>query len=471
MPKLDGAIKRLNNRRALCVVLVALACGLMSASPAVGDDPVYGKPIYVEGRDLQTVIDGAPPYATIVCDPGDEIVIDEGGTIVIDKPLKLLNLNARLADDAAGAEILVVTGKDVVIKDFRLTGNYETVGQDDRATLLLVGNDNFRIENGYVAGATRHGIEVRANLKGEDLYDGVVRNIVSRDIQRDTVSINGHGREGIYNWNILVENIWGYNNAYRGVVEVVDGNYNVTVRNVFGDRCLYGVEVHDHRDGPGESQTNIIVEGVYVTNSHQAVSSHQGDYDHINLTIRDVSGDNWWIHPDFPHRRARVDVMYFDNVLLENIRINNNTDIAGVSVRQSKGLVLRDVFVHNHEGVIEHEHIGNETAGNLLAPVFDGETMPAIELVNCSDVLVDGVLVRGGNPAAARLEYRLTGEWGDHRNVQIHNVSSPGAEPAGVVLIRRDEGVTLENYMVSGNLARVLDQIEGPGAMLSNNLE
>ncbi len=430
----------------------------------------YEPVIHVNGRDIQTVLDEAPPYATVICD-SEERVIGEDETIVIEKPVKLLNLHARLADDVGGTEILVVRAKDVVVKDFRLHGNYDTVGQEQRATLLLVGEDNFRVENGYVTNATRHGVEVRAALKGEDIYDGVIRNIVSRDIQRDTISINGHGREGIYNRNILVENIWGYNNAYRGPVEVVDGNYNITVRNVFGDGCLYGVEVHDHRGGEGESQADILVEGVYVTNSHQAVSSHQGDYHHINLTIRDVSGDNWWIHPDFPHRRARVDVMYFDNVLLENIRINNNTDIGGISVRQSKGTILRNVFVHNHEGVVRHEDIGDETAGDLLAPIFDGETMPAIELVDCSDVIVDGVVIRGGNPNAARLEYRLTGEWGNHRNVQIHNVSSPDAEPAGVTLARKSGNVTLENYMITSNLSRVLDEIEGTGGQISDNLE
>ena len=445
--------------RALMVSIFALI-GYAAAA-----DTAYEPVIYVEGRDIQSVINEAPPYATVVCD-FEERVIDEGGTIVIDKPLKLVNLRARLADHAKRTEIVLVMAKDVVITDFRLYGNKGTVEHADRASLILIGEDNFRVENGFVADAMRHGIEVRPDLKGEQLYDGAVRNIVSEGIRRDTVSINGDGRNYLYNHNILVENIWGYGNEDRGPVEVVDGNRNVNVRNVYAEDCEYGVEIHDHAGGPGESQEDIIVEGVYVMNTRQAVSSRQQDYNHINLTIRDVSGDNW---PP-TNRRARVDVAYFDNVRLENIRINNNTGAVGVSVRQSKGVMLRDIFVHNH-GEAE-ESIEPRVLQGFLDAAFGGaaEAPPAVEIVDCSDVLVDGVLVRGDIARGSTpLSYRLTGDWGSHRNLQIHNVSAPGA--VGILLEREDENVSLENYMVSGNLARVQDEIAGEGAMISNNME
>ena len=59
--------------------------------------PVF---IYAGEKNLQEVIDSAPPFSTIICDPNKQLQISI--PVVINKPLTLSGLNAGLPDKLGG---------------------------------------------------------------------------------------------------------------------------------------------------------------------------------------------------------------------------------------------------------------------------------------------------------------------------------------------------------------------------------
>ncbi len=89
------------------------------------------------GADVQQVIDQAPAYSTIV---GDDVerLIETGETIIIDKPLRLTNFRGRLAPGATDTRILQIESEQVMVDNFRLYGNRETIEYSDRTSLLWI---------------------------------------------------------------------------------------------------------------------------------------------------------------------------------------------------------------------------------------------------------------------------------------------------------------------------------------------
>lgn len=413
----------------------------LQAQPDTGD---YAKVIYVNGRDVQEVIDQAPAYSTIVGDDMERI-IQNGETIMIDKPLRLTNFRGRLASGTTDTRIIQIDSEHVVVDNFRLYGNYGTVSIGDRVSLLRIRAGYFLIENGQVFDSMKHGIVVRS--QEADTEHGIIRNIVSHNVRRDVISLTGYGDLGFFNRNILVENITAYGSNDRGAVEVSDGNEQITVRNIYADSCRYGVEIQDH-GREGQVNNGIVIEGVHVTNTMSAVNFNLSDYGHGNITMRDISGDNWPEQRQDRFRdRSPVDIRSASDVIVENLYITDNDNRTAMAIRNSDGLIVRNVFIANR-----------------------GATgQPSIRITDVSNLIVDGVKVRSDGAMAEVVNYRLSGA-GDAGNVQIHGVSAMQKGSAGIVLDRESQRVTLRHYIIKDNLVSVSDNINGTPSLIEGNL-
>src|ERR1043165_4801801 len=124
------------NARRLSTVLIAGSLGALPAGrrPALADEPA-SKPspaawIQVGERDLQKTIDDAAPNSTLACDPNRHMVLS--APIRIDKAITLKGLNARLPEKLGKTSLVIVTAPGVAITDFELTGNGDTVSQEER---------------------------------------------------------------------------------------------------------------------------------------------------------------------------------------------------------------------------------------------------------------------------------------------------------------------------------------------------
>ncbi len=191
----------------------------------------------------------------------------------------------------------------------------------------------------------KHGIVVRS-MDG-DAEHGIISNIVSRNIRRDGISLTGYGVLGFFNRNILIENITAYGSNDRGAVEISDGNEQITVRNIDAVNCRYGVEIQDHKR-EGQINRGILIEGVAVTNTMSAINCNLSDYGHGNITLRDISGENWPRRSEYRFSdRSPVDIRNADQVIVENVQIRGNQDSFGLSLRDSDTVMMRNVLIEN----------------------------------------------------------------------------------------------------------------------------
>lgn len=422
-------------------ILMTGTAELLQAQPSASD---YAKTIHVDGRDVQEVIDQAPAYSTIVGDDMER-TIETGETIIIDKPLRLTNFRGRLAPGATGTRILQVDAEHVIIEDFRLYGNRETVEYSDRTSLLRILEGHFLVENGQLFDSMKHGIVVRS-MEG-DTEHGIIRNIVTRNIRRDGISLTGYGDLGFFNRNILVENITVYGSNDRGAVEISDGNEQITVRNIYADTSRYGVEIQDH-ERQGQVNSDIVIEGVHVSNTMAAVNFNLSDYGHGNITIRDIAGDSWPEHREDRFRDSSpVDIRNVGDVTVDNVHITDNDNRPAMAIRDSDGLMVRNVFVANK-----------------------GESAyPSILITDVSNLFLDGVNVRSEEAMEAVVAYRLSGSE-EARNVQISGISTTHEETAGIMLERDSPKATLGHYTITNNLVPVVDNINGSPSHIEGNI-
>ncbi len=399
--------------------LIALAVFLLAGFGAVGQAPPAV--IHFDDGDLQAVIDAAPPYSTILCNRNKRITID--ATVVIRKALTLRGLNARLPAKLGKTAILAVEAAGVTITDFELYGNGDSVSQDDRSPLMVVGADDFRIENGRFENSSKDGVMISVTDKGGDITGGVVRNVVGRRVVRDTVSIGGGGSAGYRARNILVENIRAYDSELRGAVEVSDGADNITVRKVYAESCVYAIDVQDHGEKK-QVNTNITIEDVYALDCDTAIRMANHEHGHANITIRGVTAVNC----RKGSRWRPIDARNTANLLLENIRVYGNPTGPAVLVRNCDGVVLRDIVIEKslHAGA-------------------------AVLVEDCNDVLIDGVTVRGEE--AGPVVYRVKSDEA-FVNLRIRGVSA-----SGILLENTSKKGALAGRVLSGNLAPVSDAI------------
>ena len=389
-------------------------------------------------HDLQEVIDHAPSNSIVRCDPNQVLTL--AVPVRIRKPLTLVGLRARLPEKLGSTPLLVVEARGVAVTDFELTGNADSVPQNERAPLLVIHAGDFRVERGQFLNSSKDGVMIDGDgSKDEDIVGGVVRDVVGRGVRRDVVSISGSDGNGRRIRNVLVDNVRCYDSAFRGAVEVSDGTDNITVRKVYAESAVYAIDVQDHNK-PEQSNRNVVVEDVYAWRCKHALRTANTRKGHANLTIRDITARQCSIP---------VQVSHTANLHLSNVRLLDPEGAKpSIQIQDCHGVTLRDVLVENAS--------------------IKGA---AILLENCDEVLLDGFSLRGRtNSLASAVCFRLTTKE-TFSGLRIEKVSARGVTEAGIVLeaVGKEKG-TLTDYLIIGNLTSVLDRIKGERAIIANNL-
>ena len=392
--------------------------------------------ISVGERDVQAVVDAAPPHSIVVCDRNHQVVLSQ--PVRIRKPLTIRGLNARLPAKLGRTSLVIVQSEGVVVSDFELHGNGDTVPQDRRAALLAIEAGDFCVERGAFYNSSKDGILIDGGaLVGNDLTGGVVRDVVGRVIRRDLVSVGGSGSEGHRVRSVLIDNVRCYGSQYRGAVEVSDGSDRITVRTVYAEGCVYAVDVQDHKH-PGQVNTNVFIQDVHARDCTHAIRTANHPLGHANLTIRDVIAERC---------AAPLQIRNTDNVVLHNVTIlDHASPRPPISLSNCDGLSLRDLTIKG---------------GNYRGP--------GVMVEDCDGALVDGITLQGraGSPSSA-LCYRITTDEA-FSGLRISNVFAPRAGPAGILLDRQGGRGALTDYVILGNVARVVDRIQGPRGVIANN--
>ena len=128
------------HRHSSLLLLATFLCFLTYGSKSA----CSGEVINVIDGDLNSAIKMASTGDTIQCDPDFQILTDS--TFVIDKSISLFGLNAKLEDGVGKTEILKVTADNVHIADIQVTGNYDTIRENQRTSLITLEAEGFVIE-------------------------------------------------------------------------------------------------------------------------------------------------------------------------------------------------------------------------------------------------------------------------------------------------------------------------------------
>ncbi len=412
-------------------VLVLLS-NSTALTAAEGNSPA---PMMIEvgNRSLQEVIQAAPPHAVVLCNRNSVLTLST--PILIDKPLTLRGMHARLPERLGNTSLVIVRAAGVRFTDFELHGNADSVSQDDRAPLLRIHAGDFVVERGLFADSSKDGVMIEAADK--DIVGGVVRDVVGTGVIRDTVSISG-GSEGAKIRNVLVDNVRAYRSTRRGAVEVSDGTDNVTVRKVFAQECVYAVDVQDH-NRPRQDNRNVVVQDIYAVRCKHALRTSNSAKGHINLTIRDVTAERC---------RIPVQVSHTDNVVLDNIRvIDHDAADTPITITNCNGLSIHNVTIMN------------TTCKRAALLVQD-----------CNQTTIDELVLRGITKNLTTAVTWLATAGRPLAGLCIHNVTAPGVRPAGIVLATDRQGGTLTDFLISGNLARIVNTVSARNGIIRNNL-
>ena len=436
--------------------LLVVSIGLL----VVGIGAGTARSSYTDASELQRLVDEAPPHSIVTADRGSQIEIE--ATIRITKPLTIVGLNARLKPGVGRTPILEVLSEGVRIRDFLLEGNKATVGQPDRAPLIVVRRGRFIIENGETNNSTKDGVMISPLAEYGDIEHGVVRNLTARGTIRDVVSISGAGNEGLYVRHLVVENIRAYDSALRGPVEVSDGAEYITVRDIYAESCAYGVDVQDHSQ-PGQVNRHILIEGVHVRDTPIAVRTALSDFGHHGLTIRNVSGEDWPVEPGEPPGTTPIGRGAPDRSLIKTWR--------PIHIRNISNVLIEDVRIHGcpREPCLLIENSDNVTVRDVS--FVDGSHDGASMLVHdASDTLIDNVVFRGTKQPEYGIRYRIVANE-RFRALRIRNVLAKDVRTAGIVLENASESGSLTSYVVTDNASVVQVELEAERSLVRNNLE
>jgi hypothetical protein len=389
--------------------------------------------IEVGNRGLPEVIAAALPHSVILCNPNHELTLST--PILIDKPLTLRGMHAKLPERLGNTSLVIVRATGVRFTDFELHGNANSVSQDDRAPLLRVHAGDFAVERGVFADSSKDGVMIEA--EDQDIVGGVVRDVVGMGVIRDTVSISG-GSQGARIRNVLVDNVRAYRSSRRGAVEVSDGTDNVTVRKVFAEECVYAVDVQDH-NRPHQDNRNVVVQDIYAVRCQHALRTSNTPKGHINLTVRDVTAERC---------RVPVQVSHTDNVVLDTIRvIDHDAADTPMTITNCNSLSIRNVTILNSTC-----------------------KRPALLVQDCNQTTIDGVILRGTTKDLASAVTCLATAGRPLVGLCVRNVVAPNLPRAGIVLAADRKGGTLTEFIISENLARIVNTVSATNGIIRNNL-
>ena len=413
----------------------------LSVATAAADGPSpRPQAMPIDARALGMAVRAAAPHAVLVADRSHQVEVTE--TVRIEKPLTLVGLNMRLKPGLAKTPIIEVLSEDVHIRDFTLVGNGDSVEQRDRAPLIVVRRGRFVIENGRTDNSAKDGVMITPVAEFGNIEHGVIRNLTARNTIRDVVSIGGRGNEGLFVRHLVVENIRSYGSRLRGPVEVSDGSEHITVRDIYAESSLYGVDVQDHgREGMINRQ--ILIDGVQVKDCVAAIRTANRDFGHNGLIIRNVTGTDF--RKD--DRWRPLHVRHTSNLVIENVRIERGPkEHPWVLVQNSDNVTLRNVTLvdANHDGA-------------------------AMVVEDSKNALIDNIVITGDLQPQVGVAYRIRA---DERfgGLRIRNVVAPSVKGAGISVERLSKAGGLESYMITGNMATVKADLEARKRLVEGNL-
>ena len=214
-----------------------------------------------------------------------------------------------------------------------------------------------------------------------------------------------------------------------------------TIRDIYASNSVYAVDIQDHKK-PGETNRNITVENVYAVKCRHAVRTNNRDLGHQNLTIRNVTAEQCAI----PLRLSNTEHLTLDNVRILNHQISEEP-FPPILIYNCQGVFVRDVVVKN-----------SNYAG------------PALSLVDSGDAVIDGFTLQGqSNALTSGVSYLITTNVA-FSGLRINHVSARNVRNGGIVLESKNAQGTLSDYLISENLAEVVDHIHGLNGVVTSNV-
>ena len=195
---------------------------VLCATPALGEPVVR----YMgDGSDLQPFLDDQPAHTVVVCDESKMFTFRK--PLMIHRALTLQGLHARLPEKLGRTALIEVHAEGVTLLDLELHGNYDSVPQDQRSTLIWIAHGGFRVERCRFFDGSKDGVMITPEPGHGDLVGGTVRGIIAKRMGRDAVSISG-GNRGARVINVTVEDVRLEQGFLRGAVEVSDGTKDIS---------------------------------------------------------------------------------------------------------------------------------------------------------------------------------------------------------------------------------------------------
>lgn len=355
--------------------LIALLLSPLTALHAA-EEPATIKFAGGSGSDFQVLLDRVPAGAVIVCEKANPLEITK--TLLVNKPVTLRGFKACLPAKLDTTAIMIVDVAGFTLTDSEMRGNYDTVDQNHRAPLIHIKRGCFRIERCKFFDGSKDGIMVAPEDGTGDVVGGVIRDIEGERMGRDLVSLGG-GNGGLRIRDVTVENVRLKTGYLRGAVEISDGTDNITVRHVYVEDAVYGIDVQDHgavKKKTGKAcapNTKAVLEDVTAVRCKHVIRTANHPLGHADLTARDLTGRDC---------KEPVRISNTARVLIENLSIVNEKPLDGapVELRNDQQVVIRNATVKG-------------TAEGVAPVMVKGCTDVRMERVTCNGAAVEKPVV------------------------------------------------------------------------------
>jgi hypothetical protein len=293
--------------------------------------------------EFQALLDRAPTGSVVICELTKPLEVS--ATLQINKPVTIRGFKACLPPKLDKTPIMVVDATGFTLSDCEMKGNYDTVEQNHRAPLIHLKRGGFCIERCKFSDGSKDGIMVTPEDGTGDIVGGTIREIEGQRMGRDLISLSG-GNSGLRIRDVIVENVRLKKGFLRGAVEVSDGSDNITVRHVYVEDAVYGIDVQDHgkTDKKGNvcaPNTRVVIEDVTALRcKHIMRTANHAQLAHADLTLRNFTGRDC---------QAPVQISNTTRVLVENLTIINEKALENpaVALRNDHNVVIRNATVQS----------------------------------------------------------------------------------------------------------------------------
>eukprot|EP00189_Rhodosorus_marinus_P002446 CAMPEP_0113954412 /NCGR_PEP_ID=MMETSP0011_2-20120614/520_1 /TAXON_ID=101924 /ORGANISM="Rhodosorus marinus" /LENGTH=398 /DNA_ID=CAMNT_0000963501 /DNA_START=91 /DNA_END=1287 /DNA_ORIENTATION=+ /assembly_acc=CAM_ASM_000156 len=279
--------------------------------------------------------------------------------ISIRSRVRIRGVRAKLKSGVGLTAIFKVLEPGVIIEDFVLTGNKDSVKEAFRMSLILVFKSDVIIRRGVFYDSSQNGVAVRANQGATDIVGGLLEDLEGHGCARDVVSIStrDNGQRGTR--NITVRNVRAYDSKKKGAVEVSDGAEDITVDNIYAEKCLYAIDIQDHSKGELESNNRISISNVHAYRCKYAVRSETTDIGHSDIEISNVLAQGCV---------RTMALKNIRNLSIHNIRSEGNKGNGhAIELVNCDNLVLRDARFGNRLGTVSAVWVKNSKNARIYS--------------------------------------------------------------------------------------------------------